>query len=339
MILVFSSLLPIVPLAQGQNIIYQTDFHTSSSGFIYTTNSSRFLEYYITNNRTGAVEAWTTSLPGQDGWTANTATNTFGPGVVNFEINFNTPPYNSPYFMSLGGDFYNSTTFGALNTYPTASTTFMTHDANTGLNKIHFDSSFFIGNPNDTTPNDTFGWTLFNIAGNRLMSINFTPVLSGQTVSSYGMTVSSFAANGVQNQQLLLANGNPLENVLNRQFIHFGYDFNNIGTASQSVSVYNYTNYSAGGNGTLLGTTQISGSDFSSTVGGTNVGALAATWTLADQRSTNANINGENVSIYPYYGNNGMNVFNLTIAIPEPKTWILFGISALIMVIALRRKA
>jgi hypothetical protein len=33
-----------------------------------------------------------------------------------------------------------------------------------------------------------------------------------------------------------------------------------------------------------------------------------------------------------------MNVANLTIAIPEPKTWALMGISGLIMVVALRRK-
>jgi hypothetical protein len=45
--------------------------------------------------------------------------------------------------------------------------------------------------------------------------------------------------------------------------------------------------------------------------------------------------------VYTNYGNNQMAMLNYSVnqlSIPEPQTWILFGLSGLIMVVAIRRR-
>jgi hypothetical protein len=332
------------------SLLYQTDFNTSSTGYNYTTNGNGSGTVVYQTNRQGQVTQWATAASGQDGWvsSAQGANSGYGPGVIDYVLSY--PPL--PYFQSYGGDTYYSTELGNVKTYPQSATNYLTQSqyANAGVNNIHFDTTFNIygdpGNPNSNDRYDTLGWTLLNSAGNPLISINLN---TENPSTGWILSVSSYANNGVTNQVLKKANGTDLTPINNGSTTHLGFNVVGIGTAQQAIQILNYgANYTPGGtNYSILGTDQITGYDFSGIAGGTNIASLASTWilqntnpnTITTNTGTNANGSTFTYTAYSDYAFNSLQMNNITISIPEPKTWILFGISGLIMVIALRRKA
>ena len=329
-------------------LLYQTDFHTSSTGYTFTTNGNGGGTTVLVTNRYGVPQQWATGSGGQDGWvnSAQGGNNAYGPGV-----NVYVGSYSIPYFQSFGGDTYYSTDYTQVKTYPQAVTNYLTQSyAGTGTNSIHFDTTFSVygdhGDPNLNGNYDTLGWTLLNGAGNNLISINLNT--GSDPTAGWTLTTTSYANNGVANQAFRINNGNilsPIDNGLTR---HLGFNIVGIGTSQQEIQILNYgTDYSPGGtNYSILGTDLISGYNFSGIAGGTNVSSLAATWILNDgnpdtvstHTGTNADGSTFTYNAYSDYAWNSLQMNNLTVSVPEPKTWVLFGISALIMVVALRRK-
>lgn len=342
---------PIVRASLSDSVLYSTDFHTSSNsisaGYTYTTNGaagSGGTVVYVTNSH-GVATQWATTTTGQDGWvssaTPNTAAGAAGPGVNDYIGSFATP-----YFQSYGGDTYYSTDFTNTYTYPQSATNYMFQAsyANTHSNAIHFDTTFWMyGDP--TTPNlngryDTLGWTLLNSAGNALMSINLSTTNSN--AAGWNLTASSYATDGTNNQVLNKLNGTAISAIANNQLVHLGFDISGIGTAQQMITVLQYTNISSapGGAYTVLGTNLISGYNFSGIAGGTNVAEFADTWILQDQSTFSSYTNAGVVTTgYSDYAVNSLQMASLVIAVPEPKTWILFGLSGLVLVVVLRRRA
>jgi len=345
----------------GDNIIiYQTDFSTSTnynpvggaptSSYTYSPSSPN--NVYYDEADTGDWINWVGG--GQDGWYNSSQVkaglpNFQGPGVVNY---FSDPAYaNYPNLMAFGGASLNSLVGSDPTTFPNSRTSYLIKDLGTAVNKIHFDSTFYLWQGSASRPQqDTFGWTLFNQAGNALLSINYVPTYApggypsnNSLNQTYNITATSFAANGSTNQSLLKNNGSPLNPLPINYNAHLGFDVSGIGTENLTVSVYNYANTfdlgGAGGSGTLLGTTLITGSDYSNISGGTNISALALSWSLASSANrTYTNTDGSTYIAYTNYGNNSIAVANLTIAVPEPQTWVLFGLSGLIVVVAIRRR-
>jgi hypothetical protein len=345
----------------GDNtIIYQTDFSTSTSYnpvggapiSSYTYGPSSPNNVFYDDVDTGNWINWVGG--GQDGWYNSSQVEVGlpdfqGPGVINY---ITDPAYaNYPNLMAFGGASLNSLVSSDPTTFPNSRTSYLIKDIGTAVNKIHFDSTFYLWQGSASRPQqDTFGWTLFNKSGNALLSINYVPTYAPGAYPSnnslnqtYSLTATSFASNGTTNQTLLKISGNPLDKLSINNNAHFGFDVSGLGTANQTISVYNYTNtFGYGGNGgtgTLLGTTTLNGSDYSNIQGGTDIAALGLTWSLASSANrTYTNTDGSTYVAYTNYGNNSIAVANLTIAVPEPQTWVLFGLSGLIVVVALRRR-
>jgi hypothetical protein len=304
---------------------------------------------YVTN-RSGVPTQWATGASGQDGWvsSAQGANLSYGPGV-----NVYNAPYTIPYFQSFGGDTYYSTDIEQIKTYPQSATNYLTQSqyAGTSINKIHFDTTFSIygdpSNPNLNGNYDTLGWTLLNSSGKALIGINLNT--GTDPTAGWTLTTTSYANNGVANQAFTINNGSALSPLDNGKTTHLGFNIVGIGTAQQTIQILNYgTNYSSGGtNYSVLGTDLIAGYDFSGIAGGTSIAALASTWILNDtdpstistQTGTNADGSTFTYNAYTDYAFNSLQMNNLTISVPEPQTWILFGLSGLILVVAIRRRA
>ena len=327
-------------------LLYQTDFHTSSTGYTYTTNGNGMGPMVYATNRSGVPTQWATGASGQDGWvsSAQGGNSAYGPGA-----NVYVGSYSIPYFQSFGGDTYYSTDIDNIQTYPQSATNYLTQSyAGTGTNSIHFDTTFSVYgdplNPNLNGNYDTLGWTLLNSSGKALIGINLNT--GTDPTAGWTLTTTSYANDGVANQAFRINNGNILSPINNGQTAHLGFNIVGIGTSQQEIQILNYgTDYSPGGtNYSILGTDLISGYNFSGIAGGTNVSSLAATWILNDadtvstQTGTNADGSTFTYNAYSDYAFNSLQMNNLTVSVPEPKTWVLFGISALIMVVALRRK-
>ena len=217
-------------------------------------------------------------------------------------------------YLSIGG-YYLS---GAGET-PSDIYTYAEQGINVQSNSVHFDSTFQI-NPGTTTQ-DNFGWTLFNTVGQQLVSIDLNASASGQ----YTLGVTSFANDSSFNSLSFNLNGNPLTPLDGNTSYHLGFNVYNIGSTEARVDAFSYNS----GNNfppTYVGQALIDGTDWSN-VNGTEIGILGATWVL----------NGETVSDY---GNNFMAMNTLAVTtIPEPKTWVLFGLAGLVLVVAVRRRA
>lgn len=354
--LIASCFLSIASAQTTQNpwLIYQTDFGTStyytdhgttvSGTYTYDQNSPNNVYYDdpLDPNPDGTGN-WVNWIGGgQDRWynsaqTISGAPLYQGPGAVNYI----TSGYdNYPHLLSLGGPGLNSVVGSDPTTYPLAKKNYLTYNLGETTKSIHFDSTFYFIQGLNSKPQDSFGWTLFNTAGNALMSINYTPTsATGTNIQSYSITASTYGSDGIANQTLYKTGGSAFSPITNNVNVHLGFDITGIGTANQSISVYNYTNtFGVGGTGTLLGTTAIQGTNYSS-IGGDGITDLALSWTLAnDSTRSYTNTDGSTYLAYNNYGFNSISVANLTVAIPEPKTWALVGISGLIMVVALRRK-
>ncbi|MEI6081952.1 MAG: PEP-CTERM sorting domain-containing protein [Verrucomicrobiota bacterium] len=204
-------------------------------------------------------------------------------------------------------------------TAPISPYTYAIQGVNVQSNSVRFDTIFQINQGNGLK--DNFGWTLFNTNGAQLLSIDLNSVSTNQFalgVTSYGVSGTSSAFNN---------NGSSLTNLNVSTSYHLGFSIYDIGLGSQKVDAYSY-NRGPTGDPTYLASASLNGS-FSNTT----VGLIGATWLLTD---TSTDGSGR----YTGYGNNFMAMNTLTVtSVPEPKTYVLFGIAGLIAVIALRRKS
>ncbi len=343
-------LLSMISLLQAQSVpsltnttVYATDFRTATSGsgsYTYTTNSTT-PSLIIPPSST----YWATETSGQNGWTNLNQQGgpQYGPGVIYH--NSALANKNNPNFNVLGGDDFFSTDINNSVTYPQSVTTYMANTlTGTGINMIHFDSTFYMytsaANANGNF--DTMGWTLLNTAGNALMSINLT---TSDGASTWNLSASSYGNNAVTNQVLKKSNGTALAGISDNQIVHLGFNIYGVGTTNETITVLNYTNISGTnlfttgvGNYTVLGTNSIIGDDFTGIAGGTNIASFGTFWTLNDTNSqlyTNA---GVVTTGYSDYAQQSLLMSTLVITVPEPKTWILFGLSGVMLAVVLRRR-
>ena len=344
LLLVFTS------ISQAQSVpaltnttVYKTDFHTATNSgggsFTYTATSG---SQVYTN--TPATQ-WATETSGQNGWTNLTQQggDQYGPGVI-YHNSGNAYKAN-PYLNVLGGDSWFSTDINNSVTYPQSVTTYMANTlTGTGINMIHFDTTFWIyaNAANNLGNYDTLGWTLFNTAGNALMSINLNTADSGST---FDLSASSYGNNAVTNQVLNKNNGTAIAGIANNQIVHLGFNIYGVGTTNETITVLNYTNISGTnlfttgvGNYTVVGTNSIIGDDFTGIAGGTNIASFGTFWTLNDTNSQLYTNNGVVTTGYSNYADNSLLMSTLVITVPEPKTWILFGLSGVMLAVVLRRR-
>ena len=345
-------LLSMISLLQAQSVPSLTNSTVYSTDFRTATNSGGGSYTYTTNNTTPSLIVppsstyWATETSGQNGWTNLTQQGgpSYGPGVIYH--NSSLANRNNPNFNVLGGSDFYSTADANSATYPQSVTTYMANTlAGTGLNMIHFDSTFYMYTSLANTNGhfDTMGWTLNNTAGTALMSINLT---TADGAASWNLSASSYGNNRVTNQVLNKANGTALTGITDNQIVHLGFNIYGVGTTNETITVLNYTNVSGTnlfttgvGNYTVLGTNSIIGDDFTGIAGGTNIASFGTFWTLNDTNSqlyTNAGVVTRG---YSDYAQQSLLMSTLVVTVPEPKTWILFGLSGLVLVVVLRRRA
>ena len=339
-------ILGMASLVQAQTYIpnfnftnYATDFRTSTNNsggsFAYTATSG---DQVYTNTL-----QWGTLTTGQDGWINTTQEGGagYGPGII---YHNGANPYRAnPNLNVLGGDSYFSTDINNSVTYPQSATTYIAQtQAGTGTNFIHFDTTFYTyaNTPNNNSQWDTLGWTLLNTAGNALLSIN----LNTTDGTAWSLSASSYGNVGITNQALKKANGTDIAAIPDNNIVHLGFNIYGVGTTNETITVLNYTNltstnlFTTGvGNYTVIGTNNLIGDNFTGIAGGTNIASLASTWTLADTANQLYTNSGVVTTGYPDYADNSLLMSTLVVAVPEPKTWILFGLSGLVLVVALRR--
>jgi hypothetical protein len=340
---------------------YATDFQQSSNSYGTTYNYTPGANGgtvvangvvnsngYGTNSGSGY---WATYANGQDGWVmfgedGTQVPNGNGPGVI--YRNGSLPNRSRPAGLSIAADDFFSTLQGEPGTYPQSATTHIAQGlySATGNNAIHFDTTFrlYAYSPNSNNQWDTLGWSILNSSRQSLLSINLDA--ADEFGDAWQLSVT---AAGSTNKQLLNIPNAGWTTIDGNSITHLGFNVINIGETNASIQVLQYRNttstnipsITAQGDFQVLGTTQIiGGADAANLSGGTLVGYLANTWTLADKDSTElyTNTDGSIVSAYNNYAQNNMIMHSLVIAVPEPKTWALMAISGLIMVVALRRK-
>jgi len=273
-------------------------------------------------------------LNGNNGW-VSTAGVAPGPGYVS-----TYPGFGSNNVLSYGGfdgygvDSTNPTTL------PQSQFNYAYHpfslDTSNGQNVTGLDiqSTFAITASSSTgshTNQDNFGVTLFNSNGQQLVSFDLNPY----STSALELGYSTYGALG--NNSYTIGSGSQSSDYNANSFtsLKIGYNglnnydvkFTGIGTSAWtlSLSINGISLYSGAINGDFSKVSQ-------------DVTAAAFTWFLADGTQTTSN----GVTYDPNYGDNQMVVQNYKLsqmAIPEPKTWVLFGVSALILVVAVRRRA
>jgi hypothetical protein len=293
----------------GTNIYY-TDFYTNNSNYLYTADAP---------------------IVGQDGW-YTTSENNPGPGAVRY-LNANAGTGFQPNSFVLGGTPYASVIEGNQNTYPTSQETSILREVPVNFNSVYFDTVFSIAPGSGAR--DSFGWTILNSQGYYLMQVNLKATTTPNGSVVYNIGATSYANDSNLEFQSLKKNGAPVAPLNPNEWFHIGFDIYDIGTANQSVGLWSYDS----GTPTLVSRTAIAGHDFSSSGynnGNTNVGNIGMTWFLSDS-SNETGTNGN--TIYTGFGNNTMIVQSLGVAIPEPQTWVLLGLSGLIVVVAVRRRA
>ena len=343
----------------SNSVIYSTDFmqstNSTGSSYNYTPmeNGGTVYQSGTVSNNYGVNSVsrngvWAVYASGQDGWTNFGVPNGNGPGVIYY--NKSAGYSNRPAGLSIAADEWYSTdqANGNYGTYPQSATTYLAQNlySATGNNAIHFDSTFWLyaSAANNNNQWDTLGWTLMNSSQQALLSIN----LDATDSSGSSWQLSATAA-GSTTKQALNISAAGWSTLSGNSITHLGFNILNVGQTNESVQVLQYQNVSTTniptiatqGAYSILGTTQIVGGENASSLsGGSNVGILANTWTLADTSSTDTytNTDGSISTIYTDFAQNNLMMQSLLISIPEPKTWVLFGISALIMVVALRRK-
>jgi hypothetical protein len=172
------------------------------------------------------------------------------------------------------------------------------------------------------------------------MSINLNTYDDG---SSWQLSATPFGS--TNNQVLKKFNGTALDSIAVNQVVHFGFNIYNLGTEQSTIEVLNYSNIKGTNvptpvSGTLLGRNVIQGGENSANIlGGNQISSLAATWTLASaDNQVYTDVNG-NYTGFNNYADNSLVMSTLLISVPEPQTWVLLGLSGLIVVVAIRRRA
>ena len=335
------------------NFIQSTNSTGTSYNYTPGANGGTVSERGIVNSNsygTNSVSVggeWATKVNSQDGWTNFGVDSLSGPGSIYYN---GSGPYKSrPAGLSIGADQFYATAEGFNEYAPQSVTNFITQSlySATGVNAIHFDTTFWLyaKSPNSNGMWDTLGWTIMNSSKQSLLSINLDAITTDG--DSWLLTAT---ASGSTNKQALNIQNAGWSTLGGNYVIHLGFNIIDIGQTNMSVQVLQYSNTTTTnipsvenqGSFQVLGTTQITeGTNAASLSGGVNVGYLANSWTIADTNTTSLYTNsyGTVSTIYTDYAQNNMLMQSLLISVPEPKTWILFGISGLIMVIALRRKA
>ena len=310
----------------GTNL-YSTDFYTDSTGYTYSD--------YATLN-------------GQGGWYNNGLNNTPGSGTVMGNA--------SGWANGMGGTQANAFVLGGnyggilpsdQNTYPSSYPTQLNQGGGgmqTLPNSIFIHTVFALYGSTAGTPNDDFGIAVVNTTGYTLMDINFQ--YAGRTsngLSTYNIGATSYANDSSTTFTQLYNTtdraGQPVTPLQSGIVYNLGFQINAIGTTNQFVSLWSYQ--PAGGyTGVpfLVGTTAIAGTDFSPSIfndGNTNIGSIAPSWYLYDG-ATVLGTNGNQIATN--YGNNAIIFSSVAVALPEPKAWILFGLSGLAIVVYLRKR-
>lgn len=315
------------------NVVYRTDFATSSTGYVWTTNG----------NGTGPVinetGYWATILAGQDGWVSNQQYEPLvaGPGLNEYATSYNVGNWK-PTFAAIGGDAYGSTETGIPFTYPQNITNNWIRPFSNNTNSVYFQAKFAV---NATAPNanglwDTFAFTLFNTQTNPLFSINLNA--ADDFGDYWKITYSTYGHNGTNNVTIYKANGTRLANLQNMQLAYLGFDIIGLGTTNQQMIMYNTYTTNSMGLPTIIGTNALIGSDYSGI--DTTITALAATWTIRDT-TTSSFVDGTNVvTVYPGYADNTLLIENVAIAtvVPEPPIWILLSLTCVVVILRQRNK-
>ena len=313
----------------------------ASSGVIHSNS-------YGTNSATGSTAYWATLASGQDGWTNFGVPNGNGPGTI-FYSRANSSRTN-PAGMSIGADQWYSTdqADGVLGTYPQSATTYLAQSlySGTGTNAIHFDSTFWLlaNGGNNTNGWDTLGWSLMNSSQQTLLSINLNDIAGDGSAWQLSVTAA-----GNTSKQVLSITNTTWTTLSGNSITHLGFNILNIGQTNEAIQVLQYNNTSstniptvgAQGNFGVISTALITdGTNASTLSGGDSVGYLANFWTLADTNSTDLYTNTDNSvsTVYTNFAQNNMMMMSTLISVPEPKTWILFGLSGLALVVYLRKR-
>jgi len=278
-------------------------------GMLSTASASTI---YYTTDFTGANYQPNNSLPAfnnpttQDNWyNPAAASSAYSTAIVSNGVGTNA--------LYVGGWALSNSTA------PTSPYTYAIQGINVQSNSVHFDSTFQL-NPGSGLK-DNFGWTLFNTNGDQLLSIDLNAISSSQ----FALGLTSYGAGASGNSVAFLNGGSALSNLEVNTSYRLGFNIYNIGSGSQRVDAFSY-NSGPSGTPTLLGQTVITGTYINSTIG-----SLGATWELTDATADGGRYIG--------FGDNSMAMNTLTVsAVPEPQTWVLFGLSGLILVIAVRRR-
>ena len=208
-------------------------------------------------------------------------------------------------------------------------------------NSIFIHTAFTLYGSTAGTPNDSFGIAVVNTTGYTLMDINFQYAgrVSGG-LSTYNIGATSYANDSSTTfTQLNNSKGAAVSPLQSGVVYNLGFEIYQIGTTNQNVSLWSYQ--PAGGYTNvpyLIGTTAIAGTDFSPSIyndGNTNIGSIAPSWYLYDG-ATVLGTNGNQIATN--YGNNAIIFSSVAVALPEPKAWILFGLSGLAIVVYLRKR-
>ncbi|MCE9588730.1 MAG: PEP-CTERM sorting domain-containing protein [Verrucomicrobia bacterium] len=309
------------------NNLYSVDFNTMDAGPIISGTT-------ITNSTNG----WVMNVPDVSPY--NTVP---GPAAIN------AYPVISQYYgnvLNLGGlDGYSVKTNTA-NTLPHNQFNYIAHpftfDQTGGkiITGVQLQSQFAISPSSnqyaDSTSSrmDNFGFTLQDTNGNSPISFdlnayNNSTLSMGYTVSgansgngSYtigtGNQASDFYANTIPENEILFWNYSDI-NTLQLTFSGLNTD-----TVSMDVTINGIQLFSSALNADFHG------------IDLTSIASAAPTWILYDGTSD------PDTGVYTGYGNNQMAMLNYSVnqlSVPEPQTWILFGLSGLIMVVAIRRRA
>jgi hypothetical protein len=331
----------------SNTVIYSDNFINSTSQNFWGGPTVNFT--YSSNSGVNVYEVgttqWATLLNGQNGWTTLgiQGGSEYGPGVVyrNQGAAFRANPNN----FALGGDSYFSSDIGNSVTYPQSQTTYIARSAVTPFNQVHFDTTFMIyaNEPNINGQWDTLGWSLLNSAGHSLMSINLDTADDGAT---WNLSATPYGSNN--KQALFKSNGTPIAGFNNNSYARIGFNIFNLGETNSTIQVLQYnggtssTNYNYGWstNYMILGNNIINGGTNSANIaGGNKISQLAATWTLASSDHQLYTNEGVVTTGFNNYADNSLVMSTLLISVPEPQTWVLLGLSGLIVVVAIRRRA
>ena len=207
-------------------------------------------------------------------------------------------------------------------TAPVSPYTYAIQGINVQSNSVHFDSTFQL-NPGSGLK-DNFGWTLFNTNGVELLSIDLNALSSNQ----FALGLTSYGTGASGSSSAFLNGGSVLSNLDVNTSYRLGFNILNIGSGFQRVDAYSY-NSGPTGTPTYLGQAIITGT-YSNPI----IGSLGATWELTDLTTNNV------TGLYTGFGDNFMAMNTLSVsAVPEPQTWVLFGLAGLILMVAVRRRA